>query len=182
MTSRTAATRYARALFDVALKEGGDLDAIDAQLAAFADLFTRHETLAKVLLNPAVPAPRKRAAVEQLTTLSRMSPILGKLLVLLAERDRLAILPDLLGSFRERLLDHQQVVRAELTTAEALAPDRAQSIERTLARVTGRRIALSTRIDPSIVGGIVARVGSTVYDGSVTTQLEKMRQRLADRV
>ena len=67
MTRRTAATRYARALFDVALKERADLDRIDQELSQFSDLIGQHPTLGKVLLNPAVPVPRKRAAVVEIT-------------------------------------------------------------------------------------------------------------------
>lgn len=180
MTNRTAATRYARALLDVAIKEQANLDQIQDELSQFADLFTQHPTLQKVLLNPAVPVPRKRAAVVELTERAKVSPILAKLLVLLAGRDRLVLLPDLLAAYRERLLDHQHVVRADVTTASPLTADRAQAIQSGLARVTGRTVMLSTHVDPSIIGGVVARVGSTVYDGSVTRQLEKMKERLVE--
>lgn len=182
MTNRTAANRYARALFEVAQKEKVDLAEIERQLAAFTNLLTEHATLEKVLLNPAVPAPRKRAAVTELATRTKMPPVLAKLLALLADRDRLILLPDLLAAYRARLLDHQKVVRAEITTAVPLTPDRAGAIERSLAKVTGRTVTLATRVDPSLIGGIVARVGGTVYDASVTTQLQKMRRQLGERI
>ena len=181
MTTRTAALRYARALFDVALKEQADLSKIEAQLADFGDLFTQHPTLEKVLLNPAVPALRKRAAVVQLTQRANLSPVLEKLLVLLAERDRLVLLPDLVAAYRERLADHQKVVRANVTTATPLAPERVEQIRHSLSQVTGRAVTLATDVDPALIGGLVARIGGTVYDASITTQLERMRQRLADR-
>lgn len=179
MTNRTAAKRYARALFDVALAEKTDLSDLDRQLAGFNDLLKQHPTLEKVLLNPAVPAPRKGRAVAELTARAGVSPVLAKLLVLLAGRDRLILLPELLETFRARLMDHQQVVRAEVTTAMPLTADRTKAIERSLAHVTGRTVRLTTRVAPEIIGGLVARIGSTVYDGSVTRQLEKMRQRLS---
>ena len=178
MTSKAAAIRYARALFDVALKEGSQLEEIETQLAAFVALFTQHPTLAKVLLNPAVPAPRKRAAVAELVATLGVAPVLGKLLILLAERDRLIVLPDLLSSYRERLLDHRHVVRAELTTVTPLTAERTEDIEKRLAQVTGKTVTVSSRVDPSIIGGVIARIGGTVYDGSVTHQLEKIRARL----
>ena len=161
MTNKTAAIRYARALLDVAVKEKGDLQRIEEELAAFVDLFTQHPTLEKVLLNPVVPGGRKQAAVAELTARLKTSSILGKLIALLAERDRLVLLPDLLASYRERLLDYQNVVRAE---------------------VTGRTVTLATKVNPSIIGGVIARIGSTVYDGSVTTQLQKMKQKLVESV
>jgi F-type H+-transporting ATPase subunit delta len=180
VTSRTAATRYARALFDVALNEKANPQELEAQLTGFADLFARNPELEKVLLNPAVPAPRKRAAMVELTKISGGSPILGKLLVLLAERDRLILLPDIVAAYRDRLADHLKVVRAEVTTAAPLTPERVRQIERSLAQATGRSVTMATKVDPALIGGLVARVGGTVYDASLTTQLEKMKRRLAE--
>jgi F-type H+-transporting ATPase subunit delta len=194
MTNRTAARRYARALFDVAVNEAqrvpaaGDsrvievLHRIEQELAQFVELFKEHPALEHVLLNPMIPVPRKQAAVSELTARLQMSSVLAKLVGLLAARDRLVLLPDLLEAFGERVLDYQKVVRAEVTTAESLSGDRTQAFERGLARLTGRSVKLSTKVDPSIIGGVVARIGSTVYDGSVTTQLKKMRQRLVESV
>jgi F-type H+-transporting ATPase subunit delta len=178
VTARTAAVRYARALFDVALTEQGNLSEIESQLASFAELFTVHPTLAKVLLNPAVPAPRKRAAVAELTKGAGLSPVLEKLLILLAERDRLVLLPDLVAAYRDRVAEHQKVVRANVTTAAPLTAARIDQIQRSLSQATGRAVTLTTHVDPALIGGLVARIGGTVYDASVTTQLEKMRQRL----
>ena len=182
MTNRTAATRYARALFDVATKEQADLSRIGADLSGFASLFDEHPTLGRVMLNPAVPAPRKRAAVQDLVALASISPIVSKLLVLLAERDRLTLLPDLIAAYEQRLLDYRQVVRAEVTTASALEAARTKEIEASLARATGRTVNLSTRVDPGHIGGIVARVGSTVFDASITTQLKRLKQRLEESI
>lgn len=178
MTNKTAATRYARALLDVAIKEQADLDRVETELAQFTDLFTQYPALAKVLLNPAVPVPRKSAAVDDLLARAQFSPILSKLIQLLAGRDRLVLLPDLLASYRERLLDHKHIVRAVVTTAMPLDEGRTKAIQQGLAAVTGRTVTLSTNVDPSIIGGVIARIGSTVYDASVTRQLEKIRETL----
>ena len=178
MTNKTAATRYARALLDVGVKENADLEQVEQELAQFVDLFKQNPLLEKVLLNPAVPVPRKRAAMAELVARAKPAGIVGKMLTLLADRDRLVLLPDLVASYRERLLDYRKIVRAEVTTAAPLGGDRAKALESSLARVTGRSVVLDMRVDASIIGGVVARVGSTVYDGSVTRQLEKMRERL----
>lgn len=180
MTNKTAANRYARALLDVVLKEGVDPATVDGELLAFVTLMSTHATLEKVLLNPAVPAPRKRATVAEIARRTQTTTVVQKLLVLLAERDRLAIVSDLLGAYRDRVMDHQRVVRAEVTSAVALSPDRTAAIERRLADVTGRTVRLSTRVDPALIGGMVARVGSTVYDGSVAVQLQKLKARLRE--
>jgi len=182
VTNKTAAIRYARALLDVAVKEKADLDLIENELSQFADLFTQYPLLEKVLLNPAVPVPRKRAAVSDLLAQAKFTPIVSKLLALLTDRDRLVLVPDLLKAYSDRLLDFRGVVRAEVTTASALDPQRATAIQKGLAAVTGRTVLLATKIDPAIIGGLIARIGSTVYDGSVTRQLEKMKERLTDSV
>jgi F-type H+-transporting ATPase subunit delta len=178
MTSRAAATRYARALFDVALKEG-DVQQVERELTGFAGIVGGHEPLQRVLSNPAVPTPRKRAVIEHLITAAgALTPALVKVLLLLADRDRLLLLPQMAAAYRARLLDHAQVVRAELTTAVALPADRLAAVEEGLARATGRRVQLESRVDPSIIGGAVTRIGSTVYDGSITRQLQKMKESL----
>jgi F-type H+-transporting ATPase subunit delta len=182
VTNKSAANRYARALLEVAIKEHGDLARIETDLAAFVDLFTAHPALARVLLNPAVPVARKQSAVSEVVALAGTAPMLAKLLNLLAERDRLVVLPDLLVSYRDRLREHQGVVSAEVTTAAPLAGDRVKAIEQSLAAATGAAVILETKVDASIVGGVVARVGSVVYDGSVTRQLERIRKSLTDAV
>src|SRR5262245_9579709 len=182
MTNKTAAARYARAALDVAIKEKANLEQIERELTDFAALLDAQPTLKKVLLNPAVPMPRKRAAMAALLERTSVTPIVSKLLILLAERDRLVLMPDLVAAYRERLADYRKVVRAEVTTAAPLAPERVQQIQKSLAEVTGRSVSLQTRVDPTIVGGLVAKVGSVEYDASITRQLEKLKQRLVESV
>lgn len=178
MTSRAAAIRYARALFDVARKEA-DIDQAGRDLAAFAQLVAGHEQLPRVLSNPAIPAARKRAVVEQLLARAgSVSPVVAKLLTLLADRDRLALLPEMTAAYQDRLMTHANVVRAEVVTAIGLPGDRVTALQQGLAAATGRQVQLETRVDPSIIGGAITRIGSTVYDGSVTRQLEKMKEAL----
>ena len=107
-----------------------------------------------------------------------MLPIVGKTLVLLAERDRLVILPDIADSFSQRLQDIRNVVRAEVTTTAPLSAERLQAIQRSLSTATGRSVELTSRVDPAILGGMVARVGGTVFDASVTSHLQRIRQRM----
>lgn len=177
MPSRASAARYARALFDVALKESDPVQ-IEHELASFAGLMTANTELHAALTNPAVPASAKRQIADALGTRLNASPPVRKLLLLLADRDRLAIVPDLLAIYGERLMEHQQVVRAEVTTAAPLTPERVTQIEQKLAALTGRKVNMSTSVDPAIIGGVVTRIGSTVYDGSIATQLAKLKEKL----
>jgi F-type H+-transporting ATPase subunit delta len=179
VTGRAAARRYARALFDVALAERVDLERVHAELADFARLVAGHALLERTLTNPAIPAPRKRAVVDDLLRRGGgMRAPVAKLLLLLAERDRLALLPEVVDAYRSRLMDHLKVVRAEVVTAEPLTEDRIAALTNGFARATGRQVHLDARVDPSIIGGAVARVGSTVFDGSITRQLERMKEAL----
>ena len=180
MTGRAAAARYARALFDVARKEGGDIQQAGRDLTAFARIVATTPALSRALSNPAIPATRKRAVVEQLLARAgAISPVLSKLLLLMAERDRLMLLPELAEAYERRLMEDAKIVRAEVTTAAPLTPDGVSKIQAALARTTGREVQIETRVDPEIIGGVVTRIGSTVYDGSVARQLEKLRATLA---
>ena len=178
MTDRGAARRYARAVFDVAMADRADLETIAGELEDMAALLRDNEPLQRVLSTPAVPAVRKRAVIEQILLRSPVTPVVARVLLLLADRDRLVLVADLAETYRSLLLEFQNIVRAEVTTAFALAPERVSALQQGLARATGRHVELEVRVDPSLVGGAVARIGSTVYDGSVTMQLEKLKQQL----
>ena len=180
MSMRSSAARYAKALLDVAIKES-DPERAEQELAAFVDLVQQHPDLERALANPVVSAADKRAIVQQV--LDRLQPTTptGKLVLLLASRGRLALLPDLLEVYRERLMEHRNVMRAEVITATALSPERAAQLQQRLAAATGRVVTMTTKVDASIIGGVVTRIGSTVYDGSVATQLAKVKDRLEQR-
>ena len=180
MSMRASAARYARALLDVAIIES-DPERAEQELAAFVDLVRTNPELQRTLANPVVPAAEKRAIVQQI--LDRLKPTtpVGKLIVLLATRGRLVLLPDLLDVYRERLMEHRNVLQAEVTTAAPLSPERAAQLQQRLANATGRSVTMTTKVDASIIGGVVTRIGSTVYDGSVATRLAKVRDRLEQR-
>jgi F-type H+-transporting ATPase subunit delta len=181
MSNRASANRYAKALFDVILKEAQPEQA-ERGLAAFVDVVSGNADLQKVLINPAVPISGKRGIVQQLVARVNPSKPVAKLMMLLADRDRLELLPDLLAAYRERLMDHLQIVRAEVVTAVPLPKERADELQRRLSQLTGQKVTMEARVDPSIIGGVVARVGSTVYDGSIATQLARMKDKLTENV
>jgi F-type H+-transporting ATPase subunit delta len=179
MNTRASAARYARALFDVALAEG-DPERVDRELSALSDLVARTPDLQRVFESPAVPAAAKQRVLEQLLPRFELSPPLAKLLLRLAGRDRLSLVRDLADLYRVRLMEHQRVVRAEVTTAAPRSADEAARVEKRLAEATGGRVLMTTRVDPSIVGGTIARVGGVVYDGSIASQLQRIRERLEE--
>ncbi|HEY2559750.1 MAG TPA: ATP synthase F1 subunit delta [Caldimonas sp.] len=177
-----AAGRYARALFDVVLKEApADLETVESQVRDLGSLFTGMPALAGAMSNPAVPLTKKVAVAGAILEKSgAIAAPVRQMVLMLAERGRLVLLPDIARVYGERLMDHQRVIRGEVTTARALAPDKLRGLEQGLAQATGRRVVLESKVNPEIIGGIVARLGGTVYDGSVTTQLHKLKQSLLD--
>ena len=180
MSMRASAARYARALLDITITES-DPVAAERDLAAFVDLVRSHADLQRTLANPVVSATSKRAVVQQLLERSQPTAPVGKLLLLLASRGRIELVPDLLDVYRERLMEHRQVLQAEVTTAAPLAPERVSELQQRLTKITGRAVTMTTKVDQAIIGGIVTRIGGTVYDGSVATQLAKVRDRLSER-
>ena len=116
MSMRASAARYARALLDVAKKES-DPERAEQELAAFVDLVRTNPDLERTLANPVVSAADKRAIVQQILEHLEPATPVGKLVLLLASRGRLALLPELLGVYRERLMEYRNVLSAEVTTA-----------------------------------------------------------------
>jgi F-type H+-transporting ATPase subunit delta len=177
MSLRTSANRYAKALFDVALEENADLAQVDRDLEAVVSMMQGSPELAAASNRGLTDAARK-SLIEAVAKAMTLTTPVTKVLVLLAQDRKLNYLPDLAAAFRERLLAHQNIVRAEVTSAAPLSPEKTKALEDSLSKVTGKKVELSVSIDPELLGGVVAKIGSTVYDGSVKTQLQRMRQDL----
>ncbi len=177
MSPKSSANRYARALFDVNVREG-DLPQVERDLSVVADVFREHAGALQPALSHGVPDSARRAVVEAIADKLGTSTPVRKLLGVLAEGGRFELLPLVAEAFRERLFAHQNIVRARVTSAGPLAPEHTQALEGSLGRATGKKVELSTSVDRELIGGLVARIGSTVYDGSVRTQLSKIRQTL----
>jgi F-type H+-transporting ATPase subunit delta len=140
----------------------------------------QHAELRRAFTSPGIPQSVRLNVMHAFTAQSGITGPLAKLLSMLAERGRLDLLPLMLDVYRERLLAHSNVVRAKVTSAAPLSADRVQALEASLAGLTGKKVQLETSVDESIIGGVVTRIGSTVYDGSIRTQLQKMRHQLVE--
>lgn len=178
MSSRAAATRYAKALLDVA---GNDATTVEGQLSRFALTLGAHVELRQALLSPSVPARAKGPIVTAVAARLGMPGPAVRLLQLLAERDRLHLIDDVLVVYRERVLERQKIVNAHVRSAVVLSPDALKAIETRLGTITGKSVSIDAVVDPDLIGGVVATVGSTVFDGSVKRQLEKLRKQLMGR-
>ena len=181
MSLRTSANRYAKALFDVALEEKADLTKVDQDLEALVAMMQSSPDLAEASGRGAVTDAQRQSMMEAIAKAMALSAPVTKTLVLLAKSRRLNLIPDLAAAFRERLLSHQNIVRAEVTSAAPLSPEKTKALEDSLSKVTGKKVELSLSVDPELLGGVVTKIGSTVYDGSVKTQLQRMRQELVEQ-
>ena len=181
MSLRTSANRYAKALFDVALEEKADLAKVDQDLAAVVAMMEASPDLAQASNRGAVTDAQRQSMMEAVSKAMSLSTPVTKVLVLLANGGKLNLIPDLAAAYRERLLAHQNIVRAEVTSAAPLTAAQTDALEASLSKVTGKKVELSVSVDPELLGGVVAKIGSTVYDGSVKMQLQRMRQELVEQ-
>lgn len=174
-------SRYARALGDIVLapKSGLDPAAITAQLRAFEQVLAESPDLVAALLTPAVPTVRKRAVVSKLAGTLGLSPVVRNFLFVLLDHRRMPQLSEIREAFERRVNEQSGSIRAEIASARPLDQREIAELEAELARLSGRRILSHFSVDPALLGGALARVGSTVYDGSIRGQLERMRRQFA---
>lgn len=178
MSARSAARRYAAVLFEV-VNTSGDVSRAERDLKAFVELLNGHAQLKAVLTSPAVPAPKKHAVLEQvLNSVGDMTVEVRRLLLMLADRDRLGSLDDVADAFTARVMVHQKIMDAQIVTATPMPDAQRASLAQALSTASGADVRIQESVNPDIVGGIIAHVGSVVFDASLTRQLEKMRQRL----
>lgn len=171
--------RYARALFEVSQKDG-DPDRVEREVSAFLNLMDKHPELRSSLLSPAISPSRKKALMEALLArVGKFSDISVRLLTLLAERDRLSILSNIIENYSNQLRQARGVVQACITTVSRLPAEQVDAIAKRLGTVTGKQISIETRVNTELIGGIVTQIGSTVYDGSIVGHLERLRKELS---
>lgn len=170
-----AARRYAEAAFQVAMRDD-TLEAWRAELDV-ASSIAGDERALRVLANPAIPAERRAAALTELLG-SRVSQPVLNLVALLLRRGRIEELPQVAAQFRRLDDERQGITHATATSAAELTPDEVRALTERLEASTGGRIALDVEVDPSLLGGLVVRVGDRLIDGSVRGRLERLRNQL----
>jgi F-type H+-transporting ATPase subunit delta len=177
MNITTIANRYARALADVSA-ERGVVDQVLADLTKFDGLLGSHAELRQVLATPTISLERKRGVLDALLARLTFQPTTVNFLQLLLANGRLHQLDQMLRALSRELDARAGIVAAEITTARELNGDQRDALERQLSTATGGRVRLQFRTDPALLGGLVARIGSTVYDGSIRNQLTQLRQQM----
>jgi F-type H+-transporting ATPase subunit delta len=180
MTITAVAKRYAEALADVVTASGSVLRPQDAvaELRAFESALKGSVELQNALVSPAVTPGRKRAVVGRIVDVLKLSRVTRNFLFVLVDRRRIAAFPEIVQLFDLILDERLGMARAEVTSAADLTETQRTALNAELQKLTGKRIRMQFAVDPSLIGGVMARIGSTVYDGSVRGQLHSLARRL----
>lgn len=180
MTRSAVATRYAHALADVVTAGGSPLPAEDAiaQLRAFEATLRSSPALQGALTTPAVPVARKRAVIGRIGKLLQAAQITRNFLYVLVDHGRIASLSEIIHSFELAVEERLGFARAEISSAGSLTEDQQVELRIRLEQVSGKRLRARYAVDRALIGGIVARIGSTVYNGSVSGRLESLEHRM----
>jgi F-type H+-transporting ATPase subunit delta len=173
-------TRYAKALVDVVTEAGSGIDPNVAlqQLRQVAAMISGSEDLRNALLSPAVSPARKRAVISKLTSPLNIHPKMRNFLYVVIDHRRVHEIPSMVEAFDLLLDDYLGFVRADVSSAKTLDDAQKSALEVQLTRMAGKKAKLKFQTDPALVAGVVARLGSKVYDGSVRGQLERLRTTL----
>jgi F-type H+-transporting ATPase subunit delta len=181
MTLTGVAARYANALADVVTAGNSALPPQDAvrELRAFEAVLAESHDLREVLHTPAITASRKKAVVGRLADLLKLSRISRNFLLVLIGHRRITLLSEILQAFEVVLDERSGYIRAEIASPSVLGDAERAQLASELEKLTGKRIRTAYTVDGSLIGGVVAKVGSTVYDGSVRGALESLGRRLS---
>ena len=171
------AARYASALFDLA-REQNAVDQVARDLDQFDALVAQSPDLVRLLRNPIFTEEEQTRSIDAILTRAGVSGLTGNFIRLVAAKRRLFALQDMIRAFRELSSDAKGIVRVQVTLAEPASDRVMNEITAALREVAKAEVAVSVKIDPSLIGGVVIRVGDIVYDGSVRNQLSVLRERL----
>lgn len=180
MTGGEIARRYAKALVELAEK-GGTLQETGEEIEQVARTLREHAELRRVLENPRFPRAERTRLVDGILEASGTSALLHRFVRVVAEKDRLSLLPGIAFWFRELADERQGRVRAKVVSAAGLHEAATEGLKKKLSEVTGREVILEAETDESLIGGVVCRVGGMVMDGSIRNQLKNLRDQLVEK-
>jgi F-type H+-transporting ATPase subunit delta len=178
MSVQTMARRYASALADVVLERGEALE-VQIELARWEEMLDSSPNLLEVLRNPTITLDKKRDVLNKLIERAVPRQTTVNFLKVLLQNQRLTDLGEINRKFAQTLDERAGMVAATVTTARAVPEHTHQELIGKLALLTGKKVKVGFATDPDLLGGIVTRIGSTVYDGSVRNQLQMIKEKMA---
>jgi F-type H+-transporting ATPase subunit delta len=177
MTTGSLARRYARAILDLAV-ESNQIDRVGRELSELAKTWSESPSLQELFSNPQFGSAARKAVLTEIATRSAVSPLVKNSVLYLSDKQRLSALPDIARVFATLAEEKAGTVRA-LVTSAALLPDAYYTqLQRALEDATGKRVSIDKQTDPSLIGGVVTRVGDQVFDGSIRTRLNDIKESL----
>lgn len=177
MSSTTIARRYAEAMADVAIAHDA-VDQIDMELGAFTEMLRQSAELYNVFASPVLSSADKGRVLDAILARAKPGAYMANLLRAMVANHRLPLVPELYDQYRRIVNQRRGIVVAEVTTAQPLAAPEEARLRQMLQALTGKSVEFQFKTDASLIGGVVTRIGSVVYDGSVRTQLHEIRQQL----
>ena len=172
------ARRYANALLGLAT-QAGNVDKVLSDLRDFEKSWHESKELRSIFENPGIPMATRRQILRDIAAESGMDPLLRDTLLLLSDRGRLSQLPGILDALEEFSEARSGRVRAEVVTASELPDAYFEQLQKVLERVTGKQVTIARRVDASLLGGVVTRIGDRVFDGSLSTRLNELKNELS---
>lgn len=177
MSTETIARRYSTALADV-VTGSSETEMVQSELAAWGELFNENSDLQTVFSNPAITHINKEKVLDGLIAKTNPSKTTANFLKVLLQNGRLADLGEINDRFATVLEERSGIVSAEIISARELPVGERAEFETNLEKITGKKVTISYAINKDIIGGVITRIGSTVYDGSVKTKLENLKEQL----
>lgn len=175
MKNAVLAKRYAKALFAVG-KEENALDEYAASLSEFAAMVAGSPELVDALSNPLYPLDAREGIMKELVKAAGVSTIIGNFLRLLVQKRRADVLTDITEMFQVLVDQENNTCQGVVTSATEMSAGLQAKIQETLEKITGKRVTVTSQVDPSIIGGMIAKVGDLVMDGSIKTQLAVLKE------
>ncbi len=180
MKQTILARRYAKALFTVG-KENSQFDAYNETLQGLAGLYGTHPDVVDALTNPLYPLEFREKVMVGIVKSSGVDKIMGNFLNLLVQKKRAEVLPEIAEEFQIMVDEEKNISHGIVISAVELSSELQANVRATLEKLTGKKVELSTSVDPSLIGGIIAKVGDLVLDGSIRTQLAGLKDSIKGR-
>lgn len=177
MTNSIVAKRYAKALLELG-RDDGNFEKYGQELTAMVGLLDESPELEQVLSNPGFELDDRKAVLAKILDKASPSPMVANFYKLLMDRNRIGELRGIESVYSKLLDDARGITRAEITSASALKDEEIQKLKDSLKSVAGREVQIEVNEDPSLIGGLKARIGDLVLDGSVKTQLDSLKDSL----
>ncbi len=173
------ADRYARSLFDLAL-ESNAVAAVEGDLGRFEALIEGSDDLKRLIYSPVFSADDQLKAIVAIADKAKITGLVGSFLRVVAMNRRLFVLPGMIGAFRRIAAEHRGETAAEVISAHALTAAQETELKAALKGVTGKNVAISVTVDPSLLGGMVVKIGSRQIDTSLKTKLNSLKLALKE--